>query len=116
MPNLHSARQGKKPQQQAWNELDRHRCDEELLAIESVGNRAGKQAEDYERKSLEKTCKSELEGRTGNFVYLIQTGDIPYLNRYRIENASPPDQAVIPNQQGRPRTNVARGRWQLYFG
>ena len=116
MPNLHAPGDGKNPEQQAWNELDRDRCDQELLAVDSVGNRAGKQAEDNERKSVEKTSEPKLKRRIGNFVNLIQTGDIPYLNRYRVEDAGQPYQAVIPNQQGRPRPNVARRGWQLYFG
>src|SRR3989337_3409274 len=116
MPNLYGAGHGKNPKQQAGNELDRNRRDQELLAVESIGNSTGKQAEDYERKSLEKAGEPELKGRTGNFIHLIETGDIADLNRYGIEDAGRPSQAVIPNQQGRPRANVARRRLHLYFG
>ena len=97
MPSLDAAGDGEDSQQQAWDKLDRHRCDKELLAVESVGNGAGKQAEDYERKSLEKSSEPQLKGRTGNFIHLIQTGDITYLNRDGIKDAGRPYQTVIPN-------------------
>jgi hypothetical protein len=116
MPNLYGAGDGENPEQQAGNELDRNSRDEELLAVESIGNSTGKQAEDYERKSLEKASEPELKGRTRNFIHLIQTGDITYLNRYGIKDTGQPYQAIIPNQQGRPRANIARGRLHLYFG
>ena len=79
MPNLDRARECEQAEQQIGHELEGNGGDEQFLAVESVGHRAGKQAEDNERQSFQKTRESQLKCGAGNIVDLIERCDIANL-------------------------------------
>lgn len=79
MPDLDGAGEGQYAEQHIGYDLQRDRRDEQFLAIEGIGNRAGKQAEKNKRQGFQKSGEPELKGGTGDIVNLVKRGDVANL-------------------------------------
>ena len=51
---------------------------------------------------MEKTCYAELQGGARNFVNLIESGDIAYLDRYSRAYAGDPYEPEVVKEKRRP--------------
>ena len=117
VPDLHSVGMGQKGHGHTRHQLDNHRGQQHLLSVESIGHRAGEQAENDEGERLEESGEPQLKGRAGHLVHLVEVGDVADLDRQRGQNAGDPEQPIIADEQGRPRPNsLALSRVLVYFG
>ena len=88
-----------------------------FLRSKASATAPGEQAENYERKRLEKSGQPQFEGRAGQLVDLIEVRDIADLDGQRCQDAGHPEQPKIADEQGRPRpNNLALSRVLVYFG
>ena len=108
MPRLNGSGHRQDAEQQTWNKLDDRRDDQQFLAIEGVGHRAGEQTENDEREGLKKPRKAKLQRRAGNLVDLIQSGNVAYLDSHGSADAGDPHQSIVANGERSPR---ASGRY-----
>ena len=99
------------------HQLNDHRCEQHLLAVESIRYRAGEQPKNDEGERLQEASESQLKGRARELIDLVEVGDVANLDGQRGQDASHPKQPKVVDEQGRPRPDrLVFGRGLIYFG
>ena len=111
MPYLNRTAQREDSEGHAGQDVERVGDRDQLFAIQCVGENAAEQAEDDKGKCLKKAGQSELHGRARKVIHLIKTRHVAHvIGSVGTENRDE-NQAIIANQQRRPRADGPRRLW-----
>src|SRR4030095_3368295 len=105
MPDPYRSSRSQNTQNHARDEIEQVGRYDDFFSVESVRQYAAQKTKADEREGLEKSREAELHRGTRQAVNLIEACHVAHVyRRIRAKNGDP-DQAVIADQERRPRTD-----------